>query len=431
MSTDTGATGQLNNDLIADAGRAVEGLYRELHARPELSMQEHWTSARIAQALTDLPVEVTTGVGGTGVVAVLANGAGPRVLIRADIDGLPIREASGVAYASVATQVGADGSEQPVMHACGHDMHAAALVGVLTVLCATQESWAGTIMAVFQPGEETAEGAAAMVGDGFFERFGTPDICLGQHVSPLPAGVLASRAGTLMAAAGSLKITLHGRGGHASMPERTIDPVVMAASTITRLQSVVSREFGTSEPIVVSVSSVHAGNKINVIPDVATLGVNVRALDDDSLQSALDAVSRIAIGESRTSCAPKGPDMQVCDRFPSLRIDPAALARTRPALEGTGATFAELEKPLSGSEDFGVFGTACGAPSVFWHWGGMDPASFTPQMIDILLHTGRLPDSVPVNHSPQFAPDPHHGLLWGVRLMTAAAMAWIAPDSVS
>lgn len=234
-------------------------LYRDLHAHPELSLQETRTAAVAAARLREQSGwEVTEGVGGTGVVGVLRNGDGPTVLLRADMDGLPVLEATGLPYASVDRATDRDGNDVPTMHACGHDMHVTCLLGVTALLAQHRGAWRGTVLAVFQPAEETAEGARNMLDDGFAERFPKPDICLGQHVGPFPTGVAVTRPGPLMAASDSYRVRLFGRGGHGSSPESTVDPVVMAAAVVLRLQTVVSREVGASQAAVVTVGSIHS-----------------------------------------------------------------------------------------------------------------------------------------------------------------------------
>src|SRR3954470_7488434 len=228
----------------------LEDLYRDIHAHPELSLQERRTAGLAAGRLRAAGYEVTEGVGGTGVVGLLANGDGPTVMLRADMDALPIREATGLPYASTATATDPDGQEVPVMHACGHDVHVTWLAGVTALIAAAREAWHGTVLAVFQPAEETAQGAQAMIDDGLFERFPKPQVILGQHVMPAPAGDLGYRPGTTQAAADSLEVRLFGRGAHGSMPESSVDPVVMAAATVLRLQTIVSREIAAGQSAV-------------------------------------------------------------------------------------------------------------------------------------------------------------------------------------
>ncbi|WP_406101384.1 amidohydrolase [Streptomyces sp. NBC_01003] len=296
-------------------------LYRDLHSHPELSMQEHRTAGIVAAELRGQGWEVTEGVGGTGVVGVLRNGEGPVVALRADMDGLPVREATGLDYASTDTALSPDGEPVPLMHACGHDLHTAALLGATGQLAAHRELWRGTLLAIFQPGEETAAGARAMLADGLLERFPRPDVVLGQHVGPLPLGSVATRPGVVMAAADSLRARLLGRGGHGSAPHATVDPVVMAAATVMRLQGIVAREVSPTESAVVTVGSLRAGTKENIIPDEAELKINIRTFDAAVRERVLAAVRRTVEGEAATSGAPRPPEFSEINSFPLLSPD--------------------------------------------------------------------------------------------------------------
>src|SRR5580658_404196 len=233
-------------------------IYRDLHAHPELAFAEHRTAGIVAARLRDLGYQTTTGVGGTGVVGLLANGAGPTVLLRADMDGLPVLERTGLEYASADHGISAEGKEVPVMHACGHDAHVTCLLGAAAELAADAGSWSGTLLLVFQPAEEVGEGARAMIDDGLFDRFAAPGVVLGQHVSPIPAGLLGLRAGPAFAGSDPLRVVLHGRGAHGSQPETSVDPVVMAAATVLRLQTIVSRELAPADHAVVTVGALRA-----------------------------------------------------------------------------------------------------------------------------------------------------------------------------
>jgi hippurate hydrolase len=276
---------------LTDLLPALDAAYRDVHAHPELSMREHRTAALAAKHLQDHGYDVTTGVGETGVVGLLRNGEGPTVMLRADMDALPIREATGLDYASTATAEDPDGQMVPVAHACGHDMHVAWLMGATALLGGNRASWGGTLIALFQPGEETAQGARAMIADGLLERFPKPEVVLGQHVMVGPAGMVAGSAGPITSAADSLEIRLFGRGAHGSMPQASVDPVVMAAAVVMRLQTIVSRETAATDSAVVTVGVLQAGTKENVIPDEAVIRLNVRTFDErvrrqpDSLHS--------------------------------------------------------------------------------------------------------------------------------------------------
>ncbi|MEU7576031.1 amidohydrolase [Streptomyces sp. NPDC041068] len=404
-------------------------LYEDLHAHPELSFQEVRTAGVVAARLREQGWEVTEGVGGTGVVGVLTSGTpsgeGPVVLLRADMDALPVEEQTGLPYASTRTALDGDGNEVPVMHACGHDMHVTCLLGATALLAANRQDWRGTVVAVFQPAEEVG-GAPAMIEDGFLDRFPRPDVCLGQHVAPAPVGFVGTRPGPLMAASDSMRIRLFGRGGHGSMPETTVDPVVMAASVVLRLQTVVSREVAASQTAVVTVGSLHAGTKDNIIPDTAELEVNIRSTTQAVREKVLAAVERIVRAEAAASGAPKEPEFEPLDSFPVTVNDAAATATVQSALTaalGEGHVFT-LPRTVTGSEDFGTFGSAFHVPSVFWHFGGADPAAFSGIDLGDLLENG-IPATIPSNHSSRFAPVPDPTIHVGVTSLLAAAAQWL------
>ncbi|MFE2376929.1 amidohydrolase [Streptomyces sp. NPDC059398] len=406
---------------------ALRELYRDLHAHPELSFQEVRTAALVADRLREQGWEVTEQVGGTGVVGVLGTGEGPVVLLRADMDGLPVREETGLPYASTVTAQDGDGDEVPVMHACGHDMHVTCLLGATALLAANRDAWRGTVVAVFQPAEEVG-GATAMIDDGFLERFPRAGICLGQHVAPAPAGFVGTRPGPVMAASDSLRVRLFGRGGHGSTPEATVDPVVLAAAVIMRLQTVVSREVGAGQTAVVTVGSVHSGTKENIIPDTADLSINIRSTTAAVRERVLAAVERIIRGEAAASGAPKEPEIEAFHCFPVTFNDPVATGTVQAGLTaalGDGRVFT-LPQAITGSEDFGTFGTALGVPSVFWYFGGTDPARFEGFDPGGILENG-IPPEIPGNHSSLFAPAPDPTIGVGVTSLLAAAAQWLIP----
>jgi amidohydrolase len=400
----------------------LAAVYRDLHANPELSFQEHRTAGIVADALTALGLTVTTGIGRTGVVGVLENGDGPTVLLRADMDGLPVLEATGLPYASTARGTDHEGHDVPVMHACGHDVHVTCLLGATERLVAERGSWSGTLVSLFQPAEEWGGGAETMVADGLYERVPKPDVVLGQHVAPLPAGFAAVRGGVAMAGADSLTIRLHGTGGHGSRPETTIDPVYLAASTVVRLQGIVARELAATDAAVVSVGQIHAGTKNNIIPAEATLGLSIRSFDETVRTKVLTAIERIAKAEAVASNAPREPEFDYEERFPVTVNEPAATERTAAALRRALGEQRVIDPGIiSGSEDVGVLATAAGAPLVYWILGGSDPALFGEA-----LATGRMPDDIPSNHSPFFAPLIEPTLEVGVAALVAAAREWLA-----
>ena len=400
---------------------SLESIYKDIHAHPELSMQETRTAAIAADHLRWIGYEVTTGVGNTGVVGLLRNGEGPVVMLRADMDALPVQEATGLPYASKATATDTTGKLVPVMHACGHDMHVAWLLGAATLFAKSTGSWNGTLMPVFQPAEETAAGAQAMIDDGLFQRFPKPDIVLGQHVMSLPAGIIAGRTGVTTSSADSLQIRLFGRGAHGSMPEASIDPVVMAASTVLRLQTIVSREVGANEAAVVTIGVLQAGAKENVIPDEAIIKLNVRTFDEGVRKRVLDAIERIVNAEAAASGAPRKPEITTLDRYSLVTNDPEATKRVSNAFRlHFSSERVQETKPTTASEDFGSFGAEWGVPSVFWFVGGIDS-----DMYDKAKKDGRIAE-IPTNHNPRFAPVIHPTLQTGVEAMVVAAEAWLS-----
>lgn len=272
----------------------LESLYKDIHSHPELSMQEIRTAALVTDKLRASGYDVTGGVGKTGVVGLMRNGTGPTVMLRADMDALPVQEATGLSYASIATATDREGRTVPVMHACGHDMHVSWLLGAAALFASAKGSWQGTVLLVFQPAEETGEGARAMIDDGLFKRFPKPEIVLAQHVMVGPAGLLSSRQGVVTSAGDSLQIRMFGRGAHGSMPQASIDPVVMAATTVLRLQTIVSREIAATDLAVLTVGALQAGTKENVIPDDAVIKLNVRTFDEGVRKHVLSAIERIS-----------------------------------------------------------------------------------------------------------------------------------------
>lgn len=399
----------------------LETFYKDLHAHPELSMQETRTAQVAADRLRKAGYEVTAGVGKTGVVGLLKNGTGPTVMLRADMDALPIEEATGLPYASKVTAKDDAGKTQPVSHMCGHDMHVTWLAGAAALLSGARDAWHGTLMVVFQPGEETAQGARAMIDDDLFKRFPKPDLVLGQHLMVGRAGDVPGSSGPITSAADSLQIRLFGRGAHGSMPQASIDPVVMAAATVLRLQTIVSREVAAAEAAVVTVGVLQAGTKENVIPDEAIIKLNVRTFDAGVRTRVLAAIERIANAEAEASGAPRKPEITTLDRYPLNVNDVAASQRIAGAFR---AFFSESRMhhtgPAPASEDFGCFGTEWHAPSVFWFVGGNDPEAY-----EKAKKAGKL-NELPVNHSPHFAPVLHPTLQTGVEAMVVAALAWLS-----
>ncbi|HEY4020434.1 MAG TPA: amidohydrolase [Pseudonocardiaceae bacterium] len=399
----------------------LHGLYRDLHAHPELSNDERRTAAVIARRLDALGVEVSTGVGGHGVVGVARNGDGPTVLLRADFDALPVTEQTGLPYASTETGVDEDGNTVGVMHACGHDMHVTCLLGALDLLVGRRSGWAGTVVAVFQPAEELGTGALSMIEDGFFDRFPRPDVALGQHVGPMPAGMLGAHPGPAFAATDSLTVRVFGRGGHGSRPESTVDPIVLAAAIILRLQTVVAREIAATDMAVVTVGSVHAGSKDNIIPDEAVLQVSTRSYTESVRTRVLDAIRRIVKAEALASGAEREPEITMLPGSPVLHNDPATTARTTAAFHSWFGTDRVVDPgAITGSEDFGIFGDTIGVPYCYWIFGGTEPATYLAA-----VEADRLTQDIPSNHSPFFAPVVEPTVSTGVSALVVAALAWL------
>jgi amidohydrolase len=406
---------------LGELSSGLADFYRDLHRHPELSLEEHRSARLIAGALRRVGFEVTENVGGTGVVGLMRNGDGPVVMLRADFDALPVEELTGLPYASIVRARGQDGAEVPVMHACGHDMHATCLLGAASMLAGTPGTWSGTVLVVFQPAEELARGATDMLNDGLFKRFPVPGIVLGQHVGPLPAGMIGYGRGPLMAASDSVKATLYGQGGHGSRPEATVDPVLMAANVVTRLQGIVAREVSPAEAAVVTVGRLQAGTKDNIIPDTAELGINIRTYSRPTRDLVRAAVERVITAEAAASAAPRPPEITWINSAPLLISDPAATEATMAAFGEFFGAARLMPMPLvTASEDVGNFGEAAGVPTVFWFWGGLDTQTVLSAMAE-----GRL-DSLPGNHSPYFAPVVEPTLTTGIQALTLAARTWLS-----
>ncbi|MDI5890319.1 amidohydrolase [Halomonas rhizosphaerae] len=414
----------------ADAAFAtVQALYRQLHQYPELPFQEHATSARLAEALEHLGLEVTRGVGGTGVVALLRNGEGPTVMLRGDMDALPIKEETGLDYASTRTAETESGTV-PLMHACGHDLHSSCVVGAAAVMAGLKDQWSGTLMLICQPAEEIFGGARAMLEDGLYERFARPDVILGQHNMPALAGTVGHRAGGAMAACTNLAVTIHGAGGHGSMPAQTVDPVVIAAHVVTRLQTIVSREVPPEETVVVTVGKLHAGTQANIIPHSAELEINIRSFDNALHRQVVEAIERIIRAECEAGRSPTPPEFRVLNETLALHNDPAAVERVRQA---HGEHFGEANlyamPRLNGSEDFPYFGNAQAGgfggediPYVYWFIGATPEERWqaTPgnSMVEKMRH-------LEMPHSPYYFPGNEVTLRTGIEAMAAGALAYL------
>jgi hippurate hydrolase len=342
------------------------------------------------------------------------------------MDALPVLEQTGLDYASTVRAKNASGEEVPLMHACGHDMHVTSLLGAAAELAAQAAagSWRGRLLLVFQPAEETGEGARAMVADGLFDRFGLPSVVLGQHVAPLPAGVLGVHAGPAFAAQDGLRVVLHGLGGHGSRPESAVDPVLMAAATVLRLQGVVAREIAAGDSAVVTVGAIRAGTVPNVIPAQAELLLSVRSFDERVRARVLTAIERIVRAEAAASGAPAEPEITTISSFPAVVNDEAACAKLTEVFNASVGLSLD-PGPVTGSEDVGLLATAAGVPCGYWLVGGADPALFAG--ITTIEEARGIVDQLPANHSPLFAPVVEPTLRTGIAALTAAARAWLAP----
>ena len=406
--------------VAKDYDESLADLFVWLHSHPELSFREYETSARLAEELSAAGVEVTEGVGGTGIVGMLRNGDGPLVMVRADMDGLPIREDTGLAYSSTVTQVDITGIEQPVMHACGHDVHVTSMVGTAKRLVAMRDSWSGTVMFVGQPAEERVGGARAMIDDGLYDRFGVPDFGLAFHVSAgEPAGKVMITGGLIASSADSVDITVFGIGAHGASPHKGKDPVYIAAQIVVALQSLVSRELAPLEPGVVTVGSIHGGSKHNIIPDEVKLQLTVRADSQEAREKLLSGIERIAVGVARTAGMPEDllPKVEVTEGTPPTVNDDELAARIHQAFVRDLGEDAVYEEPRQGmgAEDFAFFVmTEDKVPGAYFSVGGTSQA-------DLDADEAGGP-AVPSHHSPFFKIEPEPSVTMGVEAMTVAVM---------
>ncbi|WP_448073150.1 amidohydrolase [Georgenia yuyongxinii] len=397
-----------------------ESFYRDLHAHPELGHQEERTAGRVAAELRDLGLEVHEHVGSTGVVGVLPNGDGPVVLMRADMDALPVAEATGLPYASTARATDAGGQDVPVMHACGHDVHVACLVGAARLLAGSRSAWSGTFIALFQPAEELADGARAMVDGGLASLIPTPDVALAQHVLAYPAGTVGTHPGPFLSLAESVRITVHGRGSHGSMPHLSVDPAVLAAMIVVRLQTVVAREMTPGEFAVLTVGRIAVGTKSNIIDDHAVLELNLRAYSDAARTRMRAAIERIVRSECAASGSPKEPEFESYDRYPLTDNDVAVTARVAEAFRAHFGQAAGDFGRQTASEDFTDIPTALGVPYTYWALGGIDA-----DLYEAAAARGAVSEDIPGNHSPRFAPVVQPTLETGTAAVVVAALAWL------
>jgi len=385
----------------------AHAFYLDLHQNPELSGHETQTAAKLAGRLRSLGYEVTERVGGTGIVAILKNGAGPTVMLRTELDALPVEEKTGLSYASKVHVKDDAGHDVPVMHACGHDLHMAAITGTAAIMAHSKNTWHGTLMLIGQPAEETISGAKAMLADGLLTRFPKPDVAVALHVENLlPARTVGITPGVYNTNADSLRITIYGKGGHGSAPHTAIDPIVIAARTILALQTITSREVKPGEMAVVTVGYIQAGTKNNIIPDQAELGLTVRTRDAEVRKQVLAAISRITKAEAEGAGAPRPPMIDHYEGTDLVYNDPALAQRLRGVLESAlGKDHVLIQEPITPSEDFAYI-TEQGIPGFYFSLGGADPDKFEQAKASGTM--------LPSNHSPLFAPDVDPALHTGI-----------------
>ncbi len=390
----------------------LDALYKDIHSHPDLAFQEARTAALLAGEMRALGFEVTEHVGKTGIVAIYHNGEGPVVLVRTELDALPVEEKTGLPWASTAKQM-YNGHETFVDHACGHDIHMAAWVGAAKALLSMKDRWRGTLMFIGQPAEEVVGGAKAMLDDGLFTRFPKPTFGFAQHVDPAPYGTIEYKAGAFSSNADSFTIRFNGRGGHGSMPSMTIDPVVEAARFVIDVQSVVSREKDAQQFGVISVGAIEGGSAGNIIPDHVILRGTIRSFDPDVRARLKSGLVRTAKAEAEMSGAP-APEVDFPEAATAVVNDQALVARTEPVFKAAfGDDAIATPQPGAASEDYSEFVLA-GLPSFYWGFGGDDPAKVAEAM--------RTGVPLPVNHSPYFAPVAKPSIKTGVEAMTLAVM---------
>jgi amidohydrolase len=406
-------------EWVASEVPQLTQLYESLHQTPELSFQEEKTSARIAGLLREAALTVTEQVGGHGVVGVLENGAGKTLLLRSDMDALPVVEETELPYASQVKAHDDRGATVGVMHACGHDMHMTNLVGAVRYLASHRDLWQGTLVAIFQPAEERGAGAQAMLDDGLFSRFPRPNYAVAMHVAAdRPTGTVGYRAGFACANVDSVDIKIRGRGGHGAYPHTTIDPVVIAARLVLDLQTIVSREIDPIEPAVITVGSIHGGTKHNVIGDTCELQLTVRSYTPEVREQLLKAIRRKALAAAASSSAPE-PEVKTSEGTPALFNDPQLTERVVAALkQALGEANVVEVPPTMGGEDFGRFGGA-GVPIVMLQLGAVNR-----DRLDQYKQAGESPPSL---HSPKFYPDPDKTIATGVATLATAALELLKP----
>jgi hippurate hydrolase len=422
----TAQSTDLSTAIAADYDQKLEALFLDFHRNPELSYKETRTAAIMAKEWRASGFTVTEAVGGTGVVAVMKNGDGPTLMLRADMDGLPLVEDSGLDYMSTAKQVSIDGQEKPVMHACGHDVHITSLIGTGRQLAGMKDKWAGTLVLIAQPAEERIGGAKLMMDDGLYSRFPKPDYAVAFHVSSgLPTGKLAIREGIVSSSSDSVDITVHGVGAHGASPHRGKDPIVMAAQIIMNLQTIVSREIAPLKPGVITVGSLHSGFKHNIISDRAEMQLTVRSDDEETRKKLLDGIKRIAENVGRLNGMPedKLPEVKVShESTPANYNNVAMTQRVKAVFAGRFGedVFDERPREGMGAEDFAYFVEPnTDVPGVYFSVGGTPQADFDRE------DAGGA--QVPSHHSPFFKVAPRESVTLGTEAMTAATLELLAP----
>ena len=396
---------------LDETQREREKQYKYFHQHPELSMKEDHTAQTIIDILSKAGIE-TKRVGKTGVVAEIKNGEGPVVAMRADIDALPIKENSGKDYTSTVSTQDENGKTVGVSHACGHDFHISSLLGALKAFNKHKDAWRGTYIGVFQPGEETAQGAKYLVENGITSMIAKPDVYLGQHVlGAIPAGTVGIRSGAFLTTAASIRVHIFGKGSHGSMPELSVDPVVLASSIVLKLQTIVSRELAAKDYAIVTVGALNAGSKSNIIPDDAELLINTRTYSEDTQKFVYNAIERIVRGECELARCPKEPEFTYYDCYPLTNNDQNASLRVRKAFdEYFGEDSVDISR-ASASEDFSIVANAFKTPYAYWGLGGFADMQ-----------------NAPGNHNPAFAPDLQPTLNRGLEAAVVAACAWLTSE---
>jgi hippurate hydrolase len=400
---------------------AIETLYQDLHRNPELGFDEHKTAAKLAELAKKLGFEVTTGVGGTGVVAILKNGPGPVVMLRTEMDALPVQEKTGLAFASKASGKNAAGEPTPVMHACGHDLHMSAWYGTAKLMADNRKAWSGTLMLVGQPSEETVHGAEAMLKDGLFKRFPKPDYALSFHDdATMPSGTIMYHAGPFRASSDVVNITVFGQGGHGAVPHEARDPIVIASRLVLALQTLVSRENNPLDPVVITVGSIHGGTGANIIPDQVKLALTVRTFKADVRKRVLASIAREAKGEAMAAGAPKEPLVDVQPGTDSVYNDPELIGRMVKTVQGAvGPEFVKEMPAKMTSEDFSQYGQQPGVKAVLLHVGAVDGSR-----LEAAKKAGQ---PLPGTHSPQWAPDFKPTVVNTIKAETAILLDLMAP----